>query len=671
MAQLSKSVANLPSMGPGSTDKVSIKALQDALVNAGYLTSAQVASGPGVYGTQTTAAVAKWQTDNGINTAGNPGYFGPVSKNFILSTGSNPSLNYTPYTAPVTQMSNQTPYVPPSISMDPNKVSGTIDGKMYNPAGDFMGSASPAGGNSTNISINNNNTNSSNPLGLNSSQIQALQQALVKAGYMTQAQMDTGPGIYGPQTAKAYASWQETNANKSSISPTSSKSEFSQTPDSQIISTDSNHTLPEGILPPSMQNLAIYNLPQEAFQSLVPQLIPGTSEYQNAMDKLSTAYFDVMQQQINAQTEQDQQLAQYNWETLKKNIEKNFNISLSNDAFQAWDQIQGLRSQYGQQNIEGSGLQNEAIDSYLRKIRQTDAIARTENQSKEESSQQDYYMKFATPEQVKAFALANPEKAKAWGLIPSDSIRQAMNPATLRAKYPTMSDQDIQSTIASILDENGNYRSALYQKHMTGSNVGINMGNVDTANIVRDQYGNPVVAPVKPSDTGVLDINAAKQQYQTINTPLASQSADYDARVRLGSIPPTSGANSGTSAGTQFNKINPDPSAGTPPSSNPPVNLNNPINVPGATTASGGTSGTASAAAAAANMGTGTVTPPTTSSSPASSSSSGQTQYYKIQSSGEMYAKDPSGVAKKVASIPTGAGVINWTGTGLPYGLNL
>ncbi|MFP2932068.1 peptidoglycan-binding protein [Pyxidicoccus sp. 3LG] len=44
-----------------------------------------------------------------------------------------------------------------------------------------------------------------------------LQQALVKAGYMTQAQVNTGPGIFGPQTEKAVAKFQKDNG----ISPNS------------------------------------------------------------------------------------------------------------------------------------------------------------------------------------------------------------------------------------------------------------------------------------------------------------------------------------------------------------------------------------------------------------------------------------------------------------------
>lgn len=64
------------SLQPGQSG-TQVKQLQDWLVSQGYLTQGQVATGPGIYGPQTTAALAKWQQDHGVDTAGNPGYFGP------------------------------------------------------------------------------------------------------------------------------------------------------------------------------------------------------------------------------------------------------------------------------------------------------------------------------------------------------------------------------------------------------------------------------------------------------------------------------------------------------------------------------------------------------------------------------------------------------------------
>lgn len=62
--------ANVPqSTGTGDQGQ-NVEQLQNWLVQMGYLTPQQVASGPGVYGPQTTAAVAKLQQSLGINPSG-------------------------------------------------------------------------------------------------------------------------------------------------------------------------------------------------------------------------------------------------------------------------------------------------------------------------------------------------------------------------------------------------------------------------------------------------------------------------------------------------------------------------------------------------------------------------------------------------------------------------
>lgn len=75
-------IAKLPALAPGMTSN-DVKTLQDWLVSQGYLSAADAATGPGIYGPKTTAAVAAWQKANNIDTQGNPGYFGPISKQFL------------------------------------------------------------------------------------------------------------------------------------------------------------------------------------------------------------------------------------------------------------------------------------------------------------------------------------------------------------------------------------------------------------------------------------------------------------------------------------------------------------------------------------------------------------------------------------------------------------
>lgn len=90
---------------PGSTDTASVTALQNYLVANGYMTQAQVNTGPGVYGPQTTAAVAALQAKLGVDNSTGVGYFGPKTLAAIQAAS----------TAP-TQTSIGNPVIPPNTS---------------------------------------------------------------------------------------------------------------------------------------------------------------------------------------------------------------------------------------------------------------------------------------------------------------------------------------------------------------------------------------------------------------------------------------------------------------------------------------------------------------------------------------------------------------------------
>lgn len=71
---------------PGATG-AEVKKLQDYLVSIGYMTQAQVDTGYGNYGPQTTAAVAALQKSLGVDNSGAVGYFGPKTMAAITSSG--------------------------------------------------------------------------------------------------------------------------------------------------------------------------------------------------------------------------------------------------------------------------------------------------------------------------------------------------------------------------------------------------------------------------------------------------------------------------------------------------------------------------------------------------------------------------------------------------------
>ena len=68
-----------------------VKKLQDFLVSKGLMTPEQVATGPGIYGPQTTAAVRKFQEQSGVDNTSGPGYWGPKTISAASGAGNSNS----------------------------------------------------------------------------------------------------------------------------------------------------------------------------------------------------------------------------------------------------------------------------------------------------------------------------------------------------------------------------------------------------------------------------------------------------------------------------------------------------------------------------------------------------------------------------------------------------
>ncbi|MFE8604697.1 peptidoglycan recognition protein family protein [Archangium violaceum] len=148
--------SSTPSLPTGTLSKgakgPAVQQLQSALVKLGHMTQAQMNTGPGIFGPQTEASLKKYQTANKLTA---DGVFGPKTRAEMLK--------------------DLTPAKPAPTPSKPSGVTAP-------PAGLERGSTGAA--------------------------VKQLQSALVKLGHMTQAQMNTGPGIYGPATEAAVKKFQ-------------------------------------------------------------------------------------------------------------------------------------------------------------------------------------------------------------------------------------------------------------------------------------------------------------------------------------------------------------------------------------------------------------------------------------------------------------------------------
>lgn len=213
----------------------------------------------------------------------------------------------------------------------------------------------------------------------------------------------------------------------------------------------------------SILNKTVFQIPDEAFKSAIDIPEFGTPEFKAAAEQIEAAYYDTLMMQATADTEQGQALAQDNWNNFVRDIERTYGIRLSNDARAAWGQIQQLKTGAASSGLAGSGIYNEMVDNYLADVRRSNDYLREQKLNDEETAMRDKLLKVATAKEIKEFVNANPDKAQAWGLIPSQDILEKFSLENLKAENPTLSEAEIKLMRDTILDENGNYRSNLYQ----------------------------------------------------------------------------------------------------------------------------------------------------------------------------------------------------------------
>ena len=260
------------------------------------------------------------------------------------------------------------------------------------------------------------------------------------------------------------------------IDPEMTKSAYQATAEGQKAYRESASIIPtfnlQGLINPEILKYGA-NMPENLFKTLVPILDNTSQEFKDAVANVKSAFYDLANQQLQATTEQEKAVADYNYEQFKKQIEENYGLALSDDASKAWTQINELENTFSTRGISRSGLETEAIDDVLQSARKQDQRFRQEKLTKEESQLAATYTASATPAQIKA--LIEEDKAKGlpkdqwratkWGLVPSDDLLAKYDMASLKQRFPNQSEEELKAYRDSVLDENGNYRSTLYGKY--------------------------------------------------------------------------------------------------------------------------------------------------------------------------------------------------------------
>jgi len=249
------------------------------------------------------------------------------------------------------------------------------------------------------------------------------------------------------------------------FSDTVSASQWYTMKEGKIAKADTALLPPTGVLgmSSSLFDNPIFQIPDEAFKTLVEPIDWTKQEFKDEAEKIIAGFYDLTMQMADATTEQAKELATTNYKEFTQDINRKYGLKLSANAKTAWSQLQEVFSGFNQRNLGESGLFNEAMDNYMNDVRYSDELMREQKLTDEETTQRDYLLNNGSPQEIAEFIQNNPDKAASWGLIPSAETRKNFTLEEMRKTDPTVSDDELMRMRDMLFDENGNYRSKMYQ----------------------------------------------------------------------------------------------------------------------------------------------------------------------------------------------------------------
>lgn len=263
-------------------------------------------------------------------------------------------------------------------------------------------------------------------------------------------------------------------SNINPISGSKLASDYQQTQEGKMAKSNSSLNMPALLsgVDSSMFNLPIFNLPDEAFNAIVPPIDVNSPEFKAEMDNVKAAYYDVLMKSVEADTDHAKAVADYSWQQLKQQIEKKYNVQLSNNALGAWDQISSLESSFEQRGLSGSGLEQGAIQDYLKRVRNSDNLIREGKATEEQANKIDYLSRYGTDQQINDYiseiqaddSKTQEEKDALIKIFKPDENQWTIE--SLKKEFPDLSDDAIKKISESALSPTGNFRSDLYQKQI-------------------------------------------------------------------------------------------------------------------------------------------------------------------------------------------------------------
>lgn len=371
--------------------------------------------------------------------------------------------------------------------------------------------------------------------------------------------------------------------NSTPISATATRRDHQSSPEYKAAANDPQLKAPKEIegLGSSVLNLPIFSIPDDAFKKLTPLLDPESDAFKDAMDDAANVVYESQLQMLQANTEQDMAAAQAIWQRNKTLLERKLGIRLSNDAIEAWSQIESYQKSASDSGIYGSGIMNQTIDDYLRDQRRRALVNRETTMTDKEQQDIEYYLKYASPEQI---ASLSPEMRQQWGMNAGGELQDYFSIENLKKMFPDETDEALQRVRDQYIDPNGNLYSSLYSsyaqnKYATQGNYNNWKSKYVRGNALLDEEDaySQFTQPDSPFLRGSIDEDLVKKTTKnngksgnTIN--FKSQTSSLGNLVNRNSTPvtPTTAATSASPRAATPAPVVTAPRSVTPPTITPP-----------------------------------------------------------------------------------------------------
>ncbi len=260
------------------------------------------------------------------------------------------------------------------------------------------------------------------------------------------------------------------------INPYKTFDDYKITQDYTKAQTVSSLDMPSAITTNGIDwTLPLSSLPDEAWDIITPPLDINSPEFKAEMDKVKSAYYDVLMANMEATTVQEKAVADNQWEQLKDFTEKKYGLKLSENAVDAWSQIQTIGQSASQRGLSGSGILEEALQKQLQSTRRANDLLRESKVTEEEVNEINNLLKSGTDEQIDAYVksvegrpvtddFSQEDKDRVLGMFKvSEEYKQLVSFEALKAANPELPDWQIKMMSESLSSPTGNRRSELYQ----------------------------------------------------------------------------------------------------------------------------------------------------------------------------------------------------------------